>query len=70
MLAEFHHDARRSDSYGPFEAVRIVGNEVHVKNGSDYVLAQFHDNREGWRCGDDAWSLMVVTQSAMHVETE
>ena len=59
-----------SDRYGPFEAIRIVGNEVHVKNGSNYVLAQLHDDRQRWRCGDEIWSLMVVTQSAMEVESE
>jgi hypothetical protein len=59
-----------SDRYGPFEEVRVVGHEVHVKNGSNHVLAEFHDDGQRWRCGDDIWSLMVVTQSAMDVETE
>jgi hypothetical protein len=54
---------RRSDNYGPFEAVRVVGDEVHVKNGSHYVLAEIRDDRQGWQCGDEAWSFMVVMRS-------
>lgn len=62
---------RRSDDFGPFDAVKIVGNEVHVKNGSEFVLAQFHDDQKGWQYGGDMWPLMVVVaQSAMDVEMD